>query len=73
MNTEAHTSGEELISYRCPRCGRDIEESILLPHVKAEEYLIGLIRRDHPEWVLSNGECPRCKGYYRALVERTGV
>ena len=59
--------------YHCPRCGRSIEESKLLPHVKAEEYLIELIKRDHPKWVQSDGKCPPCKAYYRSLVEQTGV
>jgi hypothetical protein len=46
---------------------------MLLAHAKAEEYLIGLIKRDHPEWVRPNGTCPRCNIYYRLLAKRTGV
>ncbi len=57
---------------RCPRCGENIQESILLPHVKAEEYLIELIKRDHPNWVQSDGKCPPCVDYYRTLIEQTG-
>lgn len=58
---------------RCPRCGKDIPAPMLLAHAKAEEYLIELIQRDHPEWVQPDGTCPRCKFYYRVLAKRTGV
>lgn len=58
---------------RCPRCGRDIRVPMLLAHAKAEEYLIELIKRDHPEWVQPDGTCRRCKLYYRVLAKRTGV
>lgn len=61
------------MTYRCPRCGRTIQKPLVLAHAKAEEYLIGLIRRDHPEWRQPDGACPACQAYYRALVERTGV
>lgn len=58
---------------RCPRCGKPISGPIMLAHAKAEEYLIGLIKRDHPEWAEPNGACHGCEAYYRVLVERTGV
>ena len=57
----------------CPRCGRYISGPNLLAHAKADEYLIGLIGRDHPEWVGPDGRCTRCVGYYQSLVERTGI
>ena len=66
-------SSAQSIQYQCPRCGRYIEESRILAHAKAEEYLIGLIKRDHPEWVEPDGTCSPCKTYYQALVERTGI
>ena len=65
--------GNSLKMYHCPRCGRYISGPSLLAHAKAEEYFIGLIKRDHPEWAQSNGTCPPCKVYYRTLVERTGI
>lgn len=58
---------------RCPRCGKTFQGPMLLAHAKAEEYLIGLIKRDHPEWIEPGGTCPGCVAYYRVLVERTGV
>ncbi len=56
----------------CPRCGRYISGPSLLAHAKAEEYLIGLIGQDHPEWDEPE-TVPQSKAYYRALVEQTGV
>ncbi len=56
----------------CPRCGRYISGPTLLAHAKAEEYLIGLIGQDHPEWDEPD-TVPQSKAYYRALVEQTGV
>ena len=61
------------IQYQCPRCGRYIEGSSVLAHAKAEEYLVGLIKRDHPAWVEPKGTCLRCETFYQALVERTGI
>ncbi len=57
----------------CPRCGRYISGPNLLAHAKAEEYLIGLIGQDHPEWVGPDGACSPCVGYYQSLVELTGI
>ena len=72
MDTQAMQSSS-LMRDRCLRCGKDISGLILLAHAKAEEYLIGLIKEDHPEWVQPDGTCPRGEVYYRALVEQTGV
>ena len=70
---EGLESAAQSIRYQCPRCGRYIEGSNVLAHAKAEEYLVGLIKRDHPEWVEPDGTCSPCKTYYQALVERTGI
>ena len=56
----------------CPRCGRYISGPSLLAHAKAEEYLIGLIGQDHPEWDEPE-TVPQSAAYYRALVEQTEV
>ena len=57
----------------CLRCGKIPKGPSLLAHAKAEEYLIELIKRDHPEWGEPDGTCPRCAAYYRTLVEQVGV
>ena len=38
------------MKYHCAICNREIDEAAGLAHIKAEEYLLELIRRDHPEW-----------------------
>ncbi len=56
----------------CPLCGRYLSGPSLLAHAKAEEYLIGLIGQDHPEWDEPE-TVPQSEAYYRALVEQTGI
>ncbi|MBL7081927.1 MAG: hypothetical protein ISS44_05130, partial [Candidatus Omnitrophica bacterium] len=36
--------------YKCQICGRMIHEEHALMHAKAEEYLMNLIKKDHPQW-----------------------
>ena len=33
----------------------------------AEDYVLDLIRKDHPEWVREDGACPECLAYYSTL------
>ena len=54
--------------YKCQICGRQIDSKVALMHVKAEEYLINLIKKDHPGWKSSSKACDTCVGYYRKLV-----
>ena len=69
---ESEMAGSQPSIELCPRCGRYISGPSLLAHAKAEEYLIGLIGQDHPEWAEPE-TVPQSKAYYRALVEQTGV
>ena len=59
--------------YVCPICDRSVGEERALAHVKAEEYLLNLIKKDHPEWKESSGTCPECIAYYRKLVRETDI
>ncbi len=59
--------------YVCPICGRAISEDHALIHVKAEEYLLSLIKKDHPEWKESDGTCPECIAYYRKLIREANI
>ncbi len=56
--------------YRCHICNREIDEKVALTHVKSEEYLINLIRKDHPEWDKDKDICHKCAEYYRKLVDQ---
>lgn len=55
--------------YRCQICGRKIDTKVALMHVKAEEYLMGLIKKDHPQWQNGSKACRDCLAFYRKLVK----
>jgi hypothetical protein len=59
--------------YFCQICAREIDESAALMHVKTEEYLLELIRRDHPEWKEDKNTCPKCIDYYRELITKAEI
>ena len=58
----------EGIQYECKICGRMVHEKHSLEHIKAEEYLIKLIEKDHPQWRHKDPTCPECIEYYRKLI-----
>ncbi len=55
--------------YHCQVCNREIDEKVALTHIKTEEYLINLIKKDHPVWEKDKGICHDCLEYYRKLVK----
>jgi 3-polyprenyl-4-hydroxybenzoate decarboxylase len=59
--------------YLCQICGRQVDESAAVMHVKTEEYFLELIRRDHPEWKETKGTCRHCVDYYRELVKKAEI
>ncbi len=59
--------------YKCQICGRMIHEEHSLEHVKAEEYLINLIRKDHSHWRDREPTCEECVDYYRELIKKTEI
>ena len=59
--------------YQCQICKRYIDESAALTHVKAEEYLLELIRKDHPQWKEKHNTCERCITYYRELIKKAEI
>lgn len=60
-------------NYTCQICDRAIDEATALTHIKAEEYLLDLIRKDHPEWKEDNKTCPKCVEYYRELIKKAKI
>jgi hypothetical protein len=55
--------------YICQICHRKIDEKVAMTHVKAEEYLLGLIKRDHPEW----RDDQEAVAYYRELIKTAEI
>lgn len=59
--------------YKCQICERMIHEEHSLEHAKAEEYLINLIKKDHPKWDQKDSACPECIEYYRKLIKQSEI
>lgn len=60
-------------TYQCQICQRMIKEEHSLEHIKAEEYLIELIKKDHKQWQHKGPTCRECIEYYRRLVKETEI
>lgn len=60
-------------SYVCQLCNRTIDERLALTHIKAEEYLLALIKKDHPEWKEEKETCRKCVDYYRDLIKKAQI
>ncbi len=54
----------------CKVCNDDKAESIMQV---AEQYVLELIQKDHPEWVKSDGACPKCIQYYKDLDTKVTI
>ena len=61
------------MKYKCQICNREIDDFASLAHIKAEEYIIELIHRDHPEWKEDSKTCHKCIEYYRKLIKETEI
>lgn len=59
--------------YKCQICERYIDEDVALSHAKAEEYIINLLKKDHPEWKDEEKTCHECVEYYRKLVKDSEI
>ena len=60
-------------AYTCQICHRTMDESLALAHIKAEEYLLHLIKKDHPEWKEDKKTCHVCIDYYRELIKKANI
>ncbi|MFA5356087.1 MAG: hypothetical protein WC301_01590 [Candidatus Omnitrophota bacterium] len=58
-----------MAKYKCQICQREIDDFASIAHIKAEEYLMELILKAHPEWHESRKTCHKCVDYYRKLVK----
>ncbi len=47
----------------CKVCESEAQELVDV----AEQYVLDLIKKDHPDWVSSDGACPKCIKYYENL------
>jgi transposase len=56
----------------CPLCQHTMPAEMLRVRLQTEareirDYTIKMIRTRHPDWVQSDGACPRCWQYYQRL------
>lgn len=49
----------------CPICKEEVSNLSRI----AETWLIDLIKRENPSWVLEDGACPECINYYYGLQD----
>lgn len=63
----------EASQYECQICGRLIHAEHALMHAKAEEYLMNLIKKDHPQWQDKDPTCKECVEYYRKLINEAEI
>lgn len=59
--------------YKCHLCGRMIHENRSLEHIKAEEYFVNLIRKDHSHWGEREPSGKECVDYYRQLIQKAEI
>lgn len=43
------------------------------PYVQLQHQIHEALRKEHPEWVESNGECPPCEAYESRFAELIGL
>ncbi|MDD4955148.1 MAG: hypothetical protein PHP17_03820 [Candidatus Omnitrophica bacterium] len=67
-NESASLVNQSSKTYQCQICSRTIHQEHALEHIKTEEYLINLIKKDHPEFQHKGPACKECVEYYRKLV-----
>jgi hypothetical protein len=42
-------------------------------YIQLQQQIHEALRKEHPEWVESNGECPTCEAYESRLAELLGL
>lgn len=55
-------------TYYCPVCQSVVKEPLRPIHEVAEEWVISHIKAAHPEWIESNGACPKCIQFFRSRL-----
>jgi hypothetical protein len=46
---------------------------VIQPYVQLQEQIQEALRKEHPEWVEPNGECPMCEAYELRLAQLLGL
>jgi len=59
--------------YVCQICKKMVHEDCSIEHAKAEEYIMNLIKKDHPQWRQNAPMCEECVEYYRKLITEAEI
>ena len=51
--------------FTCPVCGKIIPRELLTIVAHSEEDIVEAIKKDHPDWLDSDGVCKKCYTYYK--------
>jgi hypothetical protein len=43
------------------------------PYIQLQQQIHEALRKEHPEWVKPNGDCPTCEAYESRLAELLGL
>lgn len=52
---------------QCPICKKLVEEEVFKTCRDANEWAMKIIKREHPNWIASDGSCYKCWEYYNKL------
>jgi hypothetical protein len=53
--------------------GYPIVPDAVEPYVQLQQQIHEALRKEHPEWVEPNGECPMCQAYESRLAKLLGL
>ncbi len=58
-----------MAKYICPICGLEIERDLVKFLSHADEHVIEVVKRQHPEWVSGDGLCEKCLDHYKQSLK----
>ncbi len=53
-------------AYMCPVCTLEIPRDLALFLDHTNQHIIDAIKKQHPQWVTSDGICRKCVEYYQS-------
>lgn len=59
--------------YTCPTCGNQMERDLLLFTSHTEAHVVEELKKKHPNWITSEGYCPKCLEHYKASLKGESV
>jgi len=60
----------EMPAYQCPICNQEIPRDLVLFLDHTNEHIVDEIKRQHPDWVATDGVCQKCVEYFRSQFKK---